>query len=177
MTNVLFKFILSNLSSPQKRRGYTLIEILVGMTIFALVFLLGFAAYREFARRQALVSLARQMRGEIRLAQELALAGKKPAMGCGVLNGYYFFVDPPDQYYIEAVCDAGSTSDEKVVDLPQGFTISGLVPDVIPKNSILFKALGAGTNIPDSTSTTITITQTDTGNTAVVTVTSGGEVR
>ena len=94
-----------------------------------------------------------------------------------MLNGYYFFVDPPDQYYIEAVCDAGSTSDEKVVDLPQGFTISGLVPDVIPKNSILFKALGAGTNIPDSTSTTITITQTDTGNTAVVTVTSGGEVR
>jgi len=176
MTNVLLKFKLHKLNFLQQNRGYTLIEILVGMSIFALVFLLGFASYREFARRQALAGVARSMRGDIRFAQELALAGKKPASGCGVLRGYYFVSSPPSTYEISAYCDTGVVL-EKRVDLVLGITLSGMAPDLTPSNTILFKALGAGTNIPAGSSTIITLSQTDIGNTAIVTVTTGGEIR
>lgn len=60
-------------------RGYTLIEILIALTIMSLVFGIGFSGFRDYSRRQTLESLARQVRGDISIAKERALAGTKPA--------------------------------------------------------------------------------------------------
>ena len=155
--------------------GYTLIEILVAITIMTLLFLTGFASYREFSRRQELVSAVRQAQGDIRQAQENAIASKKPA-GCSVLDGYHFTVVPPDSYQISWVC-GGSPGVEKTVPLPTGITISGLSPDLTPSNSILFKTLGQGTNIPGGGETSFTLTQANYGKTATITITAGGEIK
>ena len=162
---------------PPRASGYTLIEILMAMAILTLIFTIGFVSYRAFSRRQALVGVNRTLQGDIRLTQELALAGKKPA-ACGVnaLDGYYFLVSPPGGYQIIAVC-GGTLTTEKTVTLPTGFTLSALSPNLTPANSILFKTIGAGTNIPAGQNTTITLTQSVTLSTVVITVTAGGEVR
>jgi len=155
--------------------GYTLIEILVAITIMVLLFLTGFASYREFSRRQELVSAVRQVHGDIRQAQENAIASKKPA-GCAVLDGFYFVVIPAGSYEIRWVCGA-STGIEKSVTLPAGITISGLSPNLTPSNSILFKTLGQGTNIAAAGSTSFILTQANYAKTATITVTAGGEIR
>src|SRR3972149_10727847 len=90
--------------------GYTLIEILVALTIMVLLFLTGFASYRAFSRRQELVSAVRQVQGDLRQAQENAIASKKPA-GCGALDaldGYRFVVIPANSYEIRWDCGGGT---------------------------------------------------------------------
>ncbi len=158
--------------------GYTLIEILIAITIMTLLFLTGLASYREFSRRQELVSAVRQVQADIRQAQENAIASKKPA-GCSdlnALNGYHFVVIPPNSYEIRWIC-GGSPGVEKTVTLPTGITISVLSPNLNPPNSILFKTLGQGTNIPADGTTSFTLTQANYGKTATITVTAGGEIR
>lgn len=164
--------------NSRRSRGYTLIEILVGLSIVGLIFGIGFIGSREFSRRQVLLGVARQMRGDLRFAQELALAGKKPAVCAAgdALDGFYFVVIPSGSYEVRAVCGA-TVSLEKAVTLPTGITLSGLVPDLTPSNTLLFKILGQGTNIAAGGITTITLTQAITGNTHVITVTAGGEIR
>lgn len=169
----------SNFQAPNKFftfSGYTLIEVLVAISILSLLFLAGMASYREFSRRQALVSVVRQVKADLRLTQQYAIASKKPA-GCTVLDGYYFRVVPSDRYRISYYCDPTATLEKEVV-LPSGITISGLAPNLTPSNTIWFKTLGDGTNIPTVPgSTVITITQTTTSESLTVTVTSGGEIR
>ena len=159
-----------------ERKGYTLVEILVVISIVGLLFGVGFVSYREFSRRQALAGAARQFGGDLRLAQELALAGKKPAVcGANALDGYQFVVTPPNSYRVRAVCNL-TTAIEKTVVVSSGVSISGLVPDLTPSNTILFKTLSGGTNIPAGT-TVITLTQDVTADTRRITVTAGGEIR
>jgi prepilin-type N-terminal cleavage/methylation domain-containing protein len=155
------------------KRGYTLLEILITLTIIGLIFGFGYVGFREFSQRQALTGLARSIKGDLRLAQELALAGKKPDdIKCDspqVLNGYYFRRNSNANYTIEASC-SGGTSEIKSVNLPADINFTSL-----SINPILFKILGEGNNISDSA--TITLTQINTGNTGTITITSGGEIK
>ena len=154
-------------------KGYTLIEILVGLTIVGLIFGFGYANFRDFARRQSLVSATRKVKADLRLAQEQALAGKKPNdPACnpeGALEGYDFYLESATSYKIQAKC-AGSLVDIKTVDdLPVGISLSASV------NRIPFKVLGMGTNL--ATDATITITHSVTGSSSTVTVTTFGEIK
>ena len=150
------------------KRGYTLIEILVALTILGLIFFYGFASFREFSRRQALLSSARSLVGEIRLTQEFALSGNKPA-GCIVLDGFRVKFSPA-QYGVVAVCEAAELSIGKDgISLADGVTLNATVP------SITFKVLGQGTDIatPDMT---ITLTQEGTDNVQTIVVSASGEI-
>jgi prepilin-type N-terminal cleavage/methylation domain-containing protein len=148
--------------------GYTLIEILVGLTIMAVIFSFGFVSFRDFSRRQALVGVARTLKGDLRLAQEYALSGKKPE-GCLTLNGFNFSVTSESEYKIQAFC-ADSAIDVKSVALPEGITFATPLPSLF-----YFKVLGAGTSL--SANLVITLTQSATGNSQVITVTPAGEIR
>lgn len=168
---------------PAARRGYTLIEILVGLTIISLLFSFGYVSFREFSRRQALAGSVKKMQGDLRLAQSFASSGQKPnntTCNNGRLDSYGFtvIVSPPG-YKIEANCGAAFVY--KTVTLPSDVTVT--VPSIpltnptVEINPILFKALGQGTNIPSGQSVLITLTQVGTGSTSSVTVTSGGEIK
>lgn len=152
--------------------GYTLIEILIAITIIGLIFSVGYINYRQFSRKQALFSVARGVKSTLRFAQERALAGEKPSeaecLSQGSLNGYDFFVDSNVSYRIQANCTGGLV-DVKTISLPQGITISS------SPARFTFKVIGAGTNL--SSDATITLTQVATGNVVVITVTPGGEIK
>ena len=153
------------------KSGYTLIEILVGITIIALIFGFGYVSFREFSRRQALAGAAKEIKGDLRLAQASALSGNKPEDCTGLLNGFGFRVESAASYKIEADCGT-EVYEDKTVNLPDGVSISTPFP-----NPVLFKVLGQGTNIPQGGSAIITLTQAGTGSTLVVTITDGGEIK
>jgi prepilin-type N-terminal cleavage/methylation domain-containing protein len=156
--------------APKKiEYAYTLIEILVSLTIVSLIFGVGYISFREFSRRQALAGAARSLRGDLRLAQEQALAGKKPT-GCTVLDGYRFSAVSESVYSIMAGCSNGDFSINKdSVSFPGGVTMSP-----VPGNT-LFKVLGQGTDLGSDVE--VNLVQEATGNTIKVTITMGGEIK
>ncbi len=162
------------------KKGYTLIEILVGLTIIGLLFSFGFASFRDFSRRQGLAGTVKSVQGNLRLAQELALAGQKPenalCTGSGrILDKYSFNVVSLLQYRIEAECSDALGSYVVVVkeaNLPSDVSISTPTP-----NPIEFKVLGHGNNIIEGGTATITLTQAGTGSQTAITITAGGEIK
>jgi prepilin-type N-terminal cleavage/methylation domain-containing protein len=171
------------LQSTNKSSGYTLIEILVALSIIGLIFGVGYVNFRDFSRRQALSSTARSIKGDLRLAQEEALTGKKPSDAANkcvnpsaaiqpTLSGYGFKIINSHTYAIEAVCSGGNV-EVKRVTLPSDMSITSASAEQIL--FILFKVLGQGTNI--ATTTTIYIVQQGTGSTATITVSKSGEIK
>jgi prepilin-type N-terminal cleavage/methylation domain-containing protein len=164
----------------KRTTGYTLIEILVALTVIGLLFSLGYANYRAFSQRQALLGAVKQLQGDLRLAQQMALSGQKPidpncASPANSLNGYNFTVLSGDNYEIRASCTGGAVAlAGKDVTISSGITIASPFPS---PNPILFRVLGNGTNIPEGGNSVITLTQAGTNNTTTVTITSGGEIK
>lgn len=165
---------LKTLQNQKGKKGYTFIEVLVGITIITLIFAFGYAGFREFARRQTLSSAVRDLKGELRLAQEQALAGKKPDhANCNtpnLLSGFYFRVTSATTYTIEALC-SGGTVEIKEKEITTPLTISTPTP-----NPILFKVLGQGTNIA-SGDATITLTFPEAERSADITISVTGEIQ
>lgn len=151
------------------RKGYTLIEVLVSLTVIGLLFGFGFVSFRDFSRRQAVVSAGRMVIADLRLAQSKALSGEKPCVGN--LSTYDFTVIPTTSYRITAVCSGvGSNSViVKTQPLPSGILISSA-----PQNTASFKVLGQGMAGPG---VTITLSQTGTTNISTITVSEGGEIK
>jgi prepilin-type N-terminal cleavage/methylation domain-containing protein len=156
--------------------GFTLIELLVVISVMVLIFGLGYANFRGFRRRQMVESAARQIRGDLRLAQEQALAGAKPATDCPTLNGYNFYPRLAERRYeIVPNCEGGFPAPIKSVELPEDIAINinsrcYAMPSSVPWflcwwigcppiscELILFKVLGQGTNIPVGSTVTITV--------------------
>jgi len=169
-----------------KYSAFTLIEILVSMTIIGFLFSFGYASFRDFSRRQALVGVVKQVQGDLRLAQQKALSGEKPS-GCIIptvrtLNGYNFFVGSTTTYKIQADCTVVGAVDVKTVTLPAGVTISVSTSDpinhpLVPANTLKFKVLGRGMNMDPGIWATIILAQTGVPDSQVVTVTAGGEIK
>lgn len=156
---------------PSNWRGYTLIEVLIVVSILTIIFTVGFARYRDYERRQKVVTITRQVKGDLRLAQEEALSGRKPSGCTGVLNGYFFRRLNSSTYVIQANC-TNATIEVKRVELILGTTINFSSGD-----SILFKPIGSGTDIPSGVDTLITVSFAPYSYTQVITITSGGEIR
>lgn len=156
-------------------KGYTLIEILVSITIIGLIFGFGFVSFREFSRRQALSGTAKNLMGQMRLIQEEAISGKKPDDPvCNAperLDGYSFRVVDSANYVFAAVCSGGVVV-TKSITLPADISIA--TPSV---NPILFKSLGKGTNIPASTSVTLELSQSGTGYETSIVISFSGDIK
>lgn len=162
------------------KRGYTLIEILVGLTIIALLFGVGYINFRDFSRRQAIAGTAKKMQGDMSLTQQLAFSGQKPADAkCdspNLLNSYDFTIISTSEYLIQANCSGGVVTN-KDVNLPADISIISIYYTGAPFNTISFKVLGQGTNIPDSQSVIFRLTQALTNNKFDITIGSGGNIQ
>lgn len=145
-----------------------MVETLVALAIISLLVGIGFASYRNFSRKQVLVQAARQLRSDLRLAANLALAGEKPgACANRTLAGYRIRFPNNLSYSIEAVCDP-DTETVKSVTLPGDGTITfSPVP-----SPILFKVVAQGTDVSGSAYLTLT----GFGDTDTVAVNEAGEV-
>jgi len=150
--------------------AFTLIELLVVLGIISVLFGVGFANFRGYQRKQAIMAAARQVEGDIRLAQEYASQGKKPTATCtGYLNGYLFIVNADNTYDIRADCSGTDETVKDNVAITSGMTLT-------PTTSMLFKVLGLGTDIPADSPKTIIITSSETGDKVDIVITYSGVV-
>lgn len=151
-------------------KGYTLVELLVAITISIIVFSVGLAGYREFSRRQALIGVIKEAKADLRLAQQLALTGQKPEnVVCTRLSGYTFSRASATSYQLLVNC-TNANYVLKSVNMPTDTTISAS-----PTSSVIFKVLGQGTNL--TSSLIFTIANTAAGTSGTITVGIGGDVQ
>ena len=64
------------------KKGFTLIELMVTISIIGILFTIGMAGYTRFNRSQTLVQAALELRNDLRLTQDKALVGEKPSGWC-----------------------------------------------------------------------------------------------
>jgi prepilin-type N-terminal cleavage/methylation domain-containing protein len=147
------------------KKAYTLIELLIVISITGIIFGIGYFGFREFSRRQVLASTTSALVTNLRLAQERALAGDKPEGCSGNLEGYEVVFNSTS-YTIQAVCESGKIEIKKV-DLPEAIFLA--LPSV---NPILFKVLAQGTNVAEK----VEIAVSGFDKSQIVTVTSSGEI-
>lgn len=156
--------------SARFKSGYTLVEILIGLTIISIVFSIGVASYREFSRRQELNGYIKKTISDIRLIQQKALSGQKPdaSLGsCTRLDAYSLVTNGGSSYSIVANCVNGNVT-IKSVDL-------GNITVTATTAVTRFKVLGLGTDLPSDN--TLTFRSTLTGNTSSLIIGKGGDVK
>lgn len=146
--------------------GYTLIEILVGLTITALIFSGGYTNYRDFVRREALNNAYDRLQKDLNLARQRSLSGEKP-VNCATreLRGYNVSITS-DRYTITASCGTSNIL-VRDIEFPEGIAAS--------PSEIFFKTLGQGTT--SSSDEEITLTQDSTNEQRTLTVSPEGSVK
>lgn len=137
----------------KRQSAFTLIEILVVISITGLLVTMGIVSYNEFNRRQILDQAAKTVLNDLRDAQSKASSGNKGITAeCAItdtLVGWKFEILSmvnPAQYRIYGVCGAKPIFGSKTVTLPGSLTITGA--------TIIFKPLSLG--IDSDTAITIT---------------------
>jgi len=177
--------LLTSKTNPKNVHGYTVVEVIVSLTIMIVMFSVATARLRDYQKRKTLDIAFEQVKKDIRFAQEMALAGRKPVEPAGnacetfPLEGYGFAreqtysVGPPEtlaQYSLYALCrNWGQTVIVKgPVELPSGVNIGALGGG----NRFVFNLLGRGTDRTGN----IIIPITYQGVTKNITVTQSGNV-
>ena len=134
----------------KKLRGFTLIEVLVSISVAAVLSGIGLAAYAQFNRRQILSSAVRMVISDLRLAQSKADGGEKPEECSGGLLGYKFVMEGDTGYSLQADCSPAVVLIKTVSFQPAIKKIAGF-------NYVKFKSLRQGVEINPSVNNFITI--------------------
>ena len=150
-----------------KIRAFTLIELLIILTITGFLFTIGFVQYRKFANRQVLVNAHEKLKSDLNLVRQLTLSGEKAICGgtcvsnpngCGITFEGYRITFTSASYSVTGQCRNDPISlpyYQSLLDvngqLPTGITLSSTA------SQILFKVIGQGTDL--TSSATITLSQ------------------
>lgn len=161
-----------------KFAGYTLVEVLISLSIMGIILSVGLMSYRDLSRRQNISASVRQVLGDLRFLQNDSLGGRKPTGCSGTLNSYNFRViagSPITTYVLEAECSGPplTTVRVKQASLSVG-TYFNALPTV---NPIRFKTVGDGTNIVSGQTVILTIAGSGTAFTQAVNISFSGDVR
>ncbi len=106
-------------------KGFTLIELIVTITIVLLLSGGAIVQYNAFTDNQRLKQAALTLKSNFRFAQSKAASGTKPASGCSELVGWDVRFSSSTSYEIQAQCTPqGSVGEITVATLPAGITFS-----------------------------------------------------
>ena len=123
-------------SMLKKRFGYTLIEILVVITIGVILGTVGMVKYRDASRRQAVDAAAEKLVSALRKAQVNAASGVKNSCGSSPLEGWQVKVNA-NNYVIQVKC-VDSTYDNRTENI-EGASVTSFPSS----NPILFNLIAA----------------------------------
>ena len=124
-------------------RGFTLIELMVVITISALLVGGGLAAYTNFNERQVMLAAGQALYNDLRFTQGKATASEKPeACGAGqpqegVLERYELVFTSGNEYEINAWCGGQQVQLNLIRTLPKGIAIKS-------QEGVSFYILGKG---------------------------------
>ena len=144
--------------------GFSLIELMVVVSLFGLASSLITASYINFERNQRIKNTASRIKNDIRFAQNKATTGDKGPGGVDcdasstTLGGWYFEIEAGQTSYTyggDCVISASEISfGQLTVDLPQDTTISniyyGSVSSVDYPIAIFFRPLTQGVTFHDA---------------------------
>ncbi len=171
---MVWKLIIHHLSFIiRKSRGFTLIELMVVLSITAVLGTLGIAGFVSYNKSQVLQSSTSEVVTMLNLAKSRAQSQIKPSSLCsgGNLTGYKVTISTPRSYTMFLVCSVGPDSriDQQDKLLPTNLSFS-------PNISFFFPVQTGGAQAaPDPLSPTFVIS--DSGNkTKTITVNSLGGV-
>lgn len=109
--------------SGQAGNGFSLVELLVSITVLSLIFGLAIASYSRFNRRERIKQAGQTLRTDLRYAQTRAISAQKPDSGCTTFTGMRFtFVS--GGYTIAHECTEGVVGAGDTKTLPDGVTFS-----------------------------------------------------
>jgi prepilin-type N-terminal cleavage/methylation domain-containing protein len=125
-----------------RQTGFSLIEMLVAITIMMILVGMGVAAFLTFNDRQTLVQAAKTVQGHMRAAQVKARAGDSPA-GCSGLQAYAVRMAVNSNILrLVAVCENGEVAYQQH-ELPTSVAADSAV-------DIQFFGLHGGVNNPST---------------------------
>ena len=118
--------------------GFTLLELLITISIITLLFTIGIASYQNFNRTQIVNQTVKELKENLRLVQSKALSGEKTsACGANTLIGWQINFTDSNTYKIQVLCSA-TPSDVKTIDL------TGDLVKTAGPNTVLFRVLARG---------------------------------
>jgi prepilin-type N-terminal cleavage/methylation domain-containing protein len=111
------------------KHGYSLIEVLVAVTIIGILTGSSLVGYNRFQGRQGLKSAAEQLVSDLRLTQQKALSGEKVSGWCqgatDSLAGWRLIFTSDTIYDIRGVCSSAVITTLKSITLPNSVAKSG----------------------------------------------------
>lgn len=144
-------------------KGFSLIELLIAMSIIIIVVGGVVANYDKFNSRQVLKQTAQTLKNDLRLAESGAITAQKPASGCTQLFGYQVAFTQ-SSYSVQADCSEGLVGVMTTVTLPGGITFAS-VP-----SPILFGVLTQGV------ASDVTVTVTSSAGSYAISVSRSGDI-
>lgn len=143
--------------------GFTVVELLIILSLIALLFTLGVAQYNRFNRSQSLNRAKDELISNLRLAQGKAMAGEKPDACTEALSGHKLKFTDNQNYKIVAVC--GEEIEVKAIALPDG------VEKKSGTAEIFFRVLNQGIE------SDVSLTLADFDEEKTITVNTAGEIK
>jgi prepilin-type N-terminal cleavage/methylation domain-containing protein len=129
----------------QFQLGFTLLEIMVAISVIAVLASMGYVSYQEFNRRQALIGANQTFRSNLRDIQSKASSGVKPAVAvcnAATLDGYRLSYFSSTQYRSEAYCGGAGSGVQVTYTLATGLQFH--TPPTPPFIAFQFRGLGLG---------------------------------
>lgn len=120
-----FSSLISHLSS---RDGFTLIELIVVLSVAAVISVIGIAAFVSYNQTQSLNTTAADIANMFSVAKSRAASGVKPTTGpcfTQTLDGYRISITIPRTYKLDAVCPSG-ISNILTSTLPNNITFDSI---------------------------------------------------
>lgn len=159
----------------RRDQGFSFIEVLVSISIMALIVTVGLSNFRGFQRRKATDAVANQIRSDLRLAQEFAISSKKDCtLAADTYVGNKFIINDATHYSILSICNDGSA--DYTLPVPEKTNV-----EIVNSANHTISTVGASIDFmvlarSPNNALTVTITNTSTGDTQTAAVSTSGEI-
>lgn len=133
--------------------SFTLIEIIISVSIILILTGLGLASYNQQTQEQKIKEEGQKLVNVLELAKRKTFAGDKSNQTCNDFNGYQIYFNSLNQYILRLCCNSTCASYYNI----QSHSISFTFTSPSPNSYVWFQPLISELKFSSGTSLTITI--------------------